>query len=162
MLYSRFRHYRPSKSRKSSREGEIHKSPRQRRPLPIAGDTRSLLRPLSLSFLKRPPVKPVNWTPPGVYGRARIEDRLPLLGLRSQRGNNYNLGRNPLEDLRSVMGALDSSQKQPIRGSICQRRGARRRVLFMNKIAGTGKKKSPGAGGSYRKNNDSQTSCRVR
>lgn len=44
--------------------------------------------------------------------------------------------------------------------TICDRRGARRRALFVHQIAGRGRRKSPGAGGTYHRTPDSQASCR--
>lgn len=86
-------------------------------------------------------------------------NRLPIVGLRSQRERyrgrivvpQYNKEPFRLSDpLKTIYGTK----------SICQKRSERREILFKLGIAGKGQRRSPGAGGRYRRREESMMSCR--
>ncbi|AXH78103.1 MAG: hypothetical protein [Microviridae sp.] len=85
-------------------------------------------------------------------------NRLPLLRLSPPR--NF-FGTFPIGDLFTPDRRVVRDQVRDISTphSICQRRSVRRSVLFMNQIAGKGRRKSPGQGGHYRKTDQSEMSC---
>jgi len=44
--------------------------------------------------------------------------------------------------------------------SVCGKRSVRRTMLFVNGVAGFGKRRSPGRGGTYYRSSESETTCR--
>lgn len=98
---------------------------------------------------------------PDVRSRRRIRrERLPLGGLRSQR----ELGGRPWRAgaiVRAVLRQVQASLKEiPGERTVCQKRAERREELFKKGIAGRGRRRSPGQGGSYRRTRDSEVTCR--
>lgn len=126
-----------------------------RMPLPSVNPL-ELLERMSQNIGAR--VRPDHRVQRPVWFRAKPE-RLPLLGLRSQRqpvegrlqgrGEIYR-GRDALfSPLRTTRGTR----------SICQIRSERRQHLFKLGIAGKGRRFSPGQGGTYKRKADSYYSC---
>lgn len=92
-----------------------------------------------------------------LYPKRIQQERLPLLGLRSQRERQL-LEQRPPEQF--YYPKLLSSIPGP--KSMCERRHIRKGVLFSLRIAGKGLRRSPGKGGSYRRTVESSLSCRRR
>lgn len=157
----RFR--RPKKqfhrSRRSSRQGESRMlTPRRSRPLTFAGVNTRPLKLYAVSQRRSATIKPRRESP-NEQGRVMVYpiiNRLPLLGLRSQQ-EIMGFGTGHIrKDIRAVKRQVrDISTTH----SICHQRSDRRSVLFMKKIAGIGRKRSPGSGGTYKRTEDSQASC---
>lgn len=96
-------------------------------------------------------------------GRFNPIERLPLLGLRSQkrdwegRFQSRGVTRNQY-DARLINFAVPR-QPEGTR-TICQRRSERREQLFRMGIAGRNKRRSPGSGGRYKRTAESYYHCR--
>lgn len=88
-----------------------------------------------------------------------LVDRLPILGLRSQR--QKVAGRVQRTEKYGVRSLEDPLREVPGTRTICQKRSERRALLFKMGIAGKGKRKSPGQGGTYKRNEESITTCRT-
>lgn len=84
-------------------------------------------------------------------------NRLPLVGLRSQRERVVLRSDQTID--RPLIHQWDVPANVPAVKSVCQARHLRRRLLFKIGIAGIGRRRSPGRGGTYRRNVDSETSC---
>lgn len=103
------------------------------------------LRPVLISRLRQQPRR----------------DRLPLVGLLSQiqdhemvfpRGNE---GPSELAQRREFLDRLRS----PEHPAVCKRRKDRRVALFRSQVAGRNRKRSPGQGGTYRRDLNSEREC---
>lgn len=98
---------------------------------------------------------------PNVQFRERLrKERLPLLGLKSQRESKALIAWRVLKQAKQAYRVLqDPLRRMPLTATLCKRRSERREYLFRIKVAGFGRRRSPGAGGSYRRTLDSSYSC---
>lgn len=86
--------------------------------------------------------------------------RLPIIGFRSQ-----TVGKGLRQSVRKFQkigkfGQLVLDRPEDAKRTVCDRRAVRREVLFKMRIAGRGLRRSPGQGGHYRRNQDSEKVCR--
>lgn len=104
-------------------------------------------------------VRPLETVSLGKVLVRKIKDqRLPIIGLRSQREvRKERNGRFKGFDATKHYQRREPSLKAP--REICRRRHERRSVLFSLKIAGFGRKRSPGAGGTYKRKPESLMRC---
>lgn len=156
--------HRTYKSGKSHRTGGKPLLLTRRVPRPqTRTEPRSLLRPFGLASIRRPTtIKPRYYATPRASWRDRSfeKNRLPILGLRSQRINNPTGFGNLLPRLSIDLGsAFDRVTGIPAKRSLCKIRHLRRIMLFKMGIAGKGKRKSPGTGGTYRRTEESTQHC---
>lgn len=144
---------RNRQSSMSVRQGEKNiTSLLRRRPLQYAGFERLTPIPRQRTSRTTGRQRPF-WDSKGV--------RFPLMRLLSERGVEYTMMQSPMDFMKGLRDTLTSGPVMSARTSICESRGARRRVLFKIGIAGHGKRKSPGQGGSYRRNEQSKKQCEV-
>lgn len=156
--------HRTYKSGKRKRTGGKSQLLIQRMPRPqTRTEPRALLRPFGLVSIRRPTtIKPrYAPAPAGPWrDRSRNENRLPILGLRSQRLKNFTGFGSLLPTLKIDLGnAFDHITGIPAKRRFCKIRKLRRTILFKIQIAGKGSKKSPGSGGTYRRTEESNQSC---
>lgn len=105
--------------------------------------------------------KPASSVQPHVWSE-QLFRRLPILGLRSQRELLRGRYLSPNKEMYEGRNALfDPLQKMTGTRSICEKRAIRRKQLFMIGVAGRRSKRSPGSGGHYKRNVESQYSCRI-
>lgn len=88
-------------------------------------------------------------------------ERLPLFGLRSQRGRVSGRFQQRGDIYPGRRDLFDPLRKVPGTKTICQIRSERRQHLFKLGIAGRGKRRSPGQGGSYRRTAESYYHCQT-
>ncbi len=90
----------------------------------------------------------------GLKIKGKIKQKLPFLGLRSLRvfkkGSYVPSG---VHKLKKSAKAIESVRK------LCRNRKDRRKTLFIRGIAGKNKRRSPGAGGTYKRTPLSEVSC---
>lgn len=149
----------------SHRSSGIKQFPRTHRlgPQPRT-EPRSFLRQPFHTLTGKATIKPrPRTTTPLFQRRDKLISRIPMLGIRSQystsllSGNLLPYHRSLESDLKTIKHKLTTT---PSHHSTCETRQKRRQTLFSLKIAGKGKKRSPGTGGTYRKTPDSNTTCR--
>lgn len=96
------------------------------------------------------------------YGTIYSDRRLPILGLQSQvkKVNKKILSDSLGESLREQMHQVSDRLKK-IMGvpNTCRNRSIKRSVLFSIKVAGPGRRRSPGAGGHYKRREESNQTC---
>lgn len=103
---------------------------------------------------QRPDIGPAR---PNRVARLIKASRLPILGLRSQINKKVKYGQKVSG---SVAGYFKDQELALTDRRICRSRTERRRTLFASGIAGKNRKRSPGVAGHYRRNSDSEITCR--
>ena len=95
---------------------------------------------------------------PGLFLERKLQfERLPILGLRSQRERKKE--RDGFRKDLVFIGDKAPKTDPLYRGRICRRRKQRRARLFQIGIAGRNKRLSPGVGGTYRRTPESEVKC---
>lgn len=126
---------------------QLRPSPRQRQPA----------RGLSLRELKPRALQEA------IRGfRSVTKIRFPSLRRIVQRGIRSSVAHMKREfRLPGIKPGILTDRDIPGTKSVCQRRSERRSQLFRMGIAGKNKRRSPGTNGTYRRNEESQLTCKT-
>lgn len=102
----------------------------------------------------------ISRVPPHVLFHQQVK-RLPLIGIRSQHVRVQGRFNQVKEYHKDPLRMSDRLTNPPATRTICEKRAQRKEVLFKLGIAGKGQRRSPGAGGRYRRSVGSEYTCRT-